>query len=165
MRLYHPYKVADRRPCASPRRSRSRERSCRRSTFVVSIPQPHPKNCIAHPKKAYVLAPHSIYLINQRCADCVCRLVGGDTGMMTGIEIVFFLLYCGLAVALALWASRVRMRSAATPFSTNSSRLSIFLPFFFAGLSAGLSAAAAPLPDPNCPPPASPLEPCRGEAS
>jgi hypothetical protein len=26
------------------------------------------------------------------------------------------LLYCGLAVALALWASRVRMRSA-TPFS------------------------------------------------
>jgi hypothetical protein len=36
--------------------------------------------------------------------------------MMTGIEIVFFLLYCGLAVALALWASRVRMRSA-TPFS------------------------------------------------
>ena len=83
---------------------------------------------------------------------------------MTEIEIVFFLLYCGLAVALALWASRVRMRSA-TPFSTNSSRLSIFLPFFFAGLSAGLSAAAAPLPDPNCPPPASPLEPCRGEAS
>ena len=80
--------------------------------------------------------------------------------MMTGIEIVFFLLYCGLAVALALWASRVRMRSA-TPFSTNSPRLSIFLPFFFAGLSAGLSAAAAPLPDPNCPPPASPLEPCR----
>jgi hypothetical protein len=36
--------------------------------------------------------------------------------MMNGIEIVFFLLYCGLAVALALWASRVRMRSA-TPFS------------------------------------------------
>jgi hypothetical protein len=36
--------------------------------------------------------------------------------MMTGIEIVFFLLYCGLVVALALWASRVRMRSA-TPFS------------------------------------------------
>jgi hypothetical protein len=70
--------------------------------------------------------------------------------MMTGIEIIFFLLYCGLAVALALWASRVRMRSA-TPFSTNSSRLSIFLPFFFAGLSAGLSAAAAPLPDPKLP--------------
>src|ERR1700731_404745 len=99
-----------------------------------------------------------MYLINQRCADCVCRLVGGDTGMMAGIEIVFVLLYCGLAVALALWASRVRMRSA-TPFSTNSSRLSIFLPFFFAGLSAGFSGGAAP------PPPASPLEPCRGEAS
>jgi hypothetical protein len=29
--------------------------------------------------------------------------------MMTGIEIVFFLLYCGIAVALAIWASRVRM--------------------------------------------------------
>ena len=117
MRLYHPYKVADRRPCPHrPRRSCSRERSCRRSTFVVSMPQPHPKNCIAHPKNCDLLAPHSIYLINQRCADCVCRLVGGDTGMMTGIEIVFFLLYCGLAVALALWASRVRMRSA-TPFS------------------------------------------------
>jgi hypothetical protein len=34
VRLYHPYKVADRRPCPHrPRRSRSRERSCRRSTI------------------------------------------------------------------------------------------------------------------------------------
>jgi hypothetical protein len=45
VRLYHPYKVADRRSCPHrPRRNRSRERSYRRSTFVVSIPQPHPKN-------------------------------------------------------------------------------------------------------------------------
>src|ERR1700738_155791 len=101
-----------------------------------------------------------MYLINQRCADCVCRLVGGDTGMMTRIEIFFFLLYCGLAGALALWASRVRMRSA-TPFSTNSSRLSIFLPFFFAGLSAGLCARprAHARPTRRHPPPPHPPPP------
>ena len=38
VRLYHPYKVADRRPCPHrPRRSRSRERSCRRSTHLWSL--------------------------------------------------------------------------------------------------------------------------------
>jgi hypothetical protein len=38
VRLYHPYKVADRRPCP-----------------------PHPKNCIAHPKNCAASTPNGLF--------------------------------------------------------------------------------------------------------